>query len=207
MRFLPVFVLVVGLAFSYSILGAILPPTVTGRPVARMSCWTLLVLTSYSTYAWVTTHSLEPTSIRWTPQSNWTVPIPALTIVLAGLAVLFPSAKHDRFDMLCVVAIAVIGEEGLFRGLLWDLIDGWSGDIMFLHLSCTIWLTSLAFGVMHFQYHGFRIHPASIAQASYSFGVGILLGTIRRRTGSVVPAMLAHSAFNSLFNLILAAVH
>jgi len=207
LRFLSVFVLLVGLAFSYSILSAILPPTVAGRAVTRMSCWTLLVLTSYSAYIWLTTRRPVPRSIRWTRQSNWTVIIPALTIVLAGLAVLFPSPKHDRFDMFYIVAIAVIGEEVLFRGLLWDLIDGWSGDVVFLHLSRTIWLTSLAFGVMRVQYHRFQIHPASVAQATYSFGVGMLLGTIRRRTRSIVPAMLAHSAFNALLNLILAAAN
>ncbi len=204
-RFVPVFLLVVGLAFGYSILSAILPPTVAGRPVTRMSCWTLLVLTSYSAYAWVKTHRPVPRSIHWTRQSNWTVTIPALTIVLAGLAVLFPSPKHDQFDMLYIVAIAVIGEEVLFRGLLWDLIDGWSGDLVLLHLSGTIWITSLAFGVMHLQYHHFQVHPASIAQVTYAFAVGIALGIVRQRTRSFVPAILAHSAFNSVLNLILAA--
>lgn len=132
---------------------------------------------------------------------------PSVVVILIGLAILFPSPKHDRFDMLYIVAIGVIGEEVLFRGLLWDLIDGWTGDTYFLRLSGTIWLTALAFGVMHLQYHQFQIHLSSIVQVSYSFAVGILLGAIRQRTRSIILPTFAHGGFNSLFNLVLIAVH
>ena len=125
-----------------------------------------------------------------------------------GLAILFPSPKHDRFDMLYIIAIAVIGEEVLFRGLLWDIVNRWTGDTYFLRLSCTIWLTALTFGVMHLQYHRFQIHLASIVQTMYSFVVGIMFGLIRQRSKSFVSAIFAHITFNALFNLMLAvAVH
>lgn len=120
-----------------------------------------------------------------------------------GLAILFPSPKHDHLDMLYIVGIAVIGEEALFRGLLWVLIGDRLENSSFFRLSGTIWLTALAFGIMHFQYHHFQVHFASILQVLYSFGVGLALGIIRLRTKSVIWPMFAHSGFNSLFNLVL----
>lgn len=108
--------------------------------------------------------------------------------------------------MLYIVVVAVIGEEILFRGLLWDLSKAYLGDKIFLHLSDTVWLTGLAFGLMHLQYHHFQIHLASVVQMSYSFGIGLLFGVIRQGTKSVVPSMFAHSAFNSIFNLLLTTV-
>jgi len=196
--------LVLALTFSYAITNAFLPAIAASRPVVRMACWTLLTLTLYSAYACATTQESVPGSLHWDADPRRSLAMSAVVAILAGLAVLLPSPGHDRLDMLYIVAIAVVGEEVLFRGLLWDLIDGWSGRAGFLNLSGRIWLTALAFGLMHLQYHRFQLHRASIAQSTYSFAVGIGLGVLRQRTGSVLPAILAHSALNSLLNLILA---
>ncbi|MBE0411245.1 MAG: CPBP family intramembrane metalloprotease, partial [Anaerolineales bacterium] len=80
------------------------------------------------------------------------------------------------------------------------------GDKIFLNWSDTIWLTGLAFGIMHLQYHHFQVNLVSIVQMSYTFVMGLLLGVIRVGTKSVVQPMFVHSAFNSIFNLILTAV-
>lgn len=198
--------IVIGLTFSYAIIDAILPDIIPNRLLARMSLWTSLVMTSYSAYTWVTIHKPVPPSVLWKFHSKWSVLIPIIVIFLIVLATLFPSSKHDRFDMFYIVLIAVIGEETLFRGLLWDLMNGYTGNIDFLHLPGTIWLTGLAFGVMHIQYHSFQINLASIIQIIYSFVMGLIFGAIRQRTESIVPSIFAHSAFNSLFNLMLTTV-
>lgn len=163
------------------------------------------MLIAYLAHTWLKTRKPVPASIHWTIHSKWSPIIPTIAVVLSRLAVLFPSPKHDRLDMLYIVAIGVIGEEIFFRGLLWDFIDHRTSDTYFLRLSITVWLTALLFGVMHLQYHHFQIHLASIFQTIYSSGVGLILGVIRQRTKSVVPPMFAHSAFNSLFNLMLTA--
>jgi membrane protease YdiL (CAAX protease family) len=147
-----------------------------------------------------------PPARGWKIHSTWIILVPIMVTSLIGLAILFPSPKHDRSDMLYIVATAPLGEEVLFRGLLWSLATGYLGDKSFLHLSNTIWLTALGFGLMHLQYHHFQIHLASIMQMSYSFAAGLILGLIREQMGSVVPAIYVHSAFNSVFNLLLSAV-
>jgi membrane protease YdiL (CAAX protease family) len=196
----------IGLTFSYAILEVVLPQVVAGRPLAKMSLWTTAILSSYVVYSWLTSHEVVPHPVRWSLNTEWSVVAPAVVGILVVLAVLFPSPRHTRSDMLYIVAVAVIGEELLFRGLLWDLVDGWTGDRCLLGLPVTMWLTALAFGVMHLQYHHFHLHQASIVQATYSFPVGMALGAIRERTGSVVSSALAHSTLNSLLNLVLAAL-
>jgi membrane protease YdiL (CAAX protease family) len=203
MRLLVLIIVGIGFTFSYGLLDAVIPDAVLGRLLGKMSLWTMFVLISYSVISQVTTRRPMPRSIRWTPRSRWSVVAPAVTGVLAGLAILFPSPKHDRLDMLYIVAVAVVGEEVLFRGLLWDLVDGRAGAGSVVGLSGTVWLTALAFGVMHVQYHHFQVDRASVVQAAYAFAVGLGLGAIREGTGSLVPAVLAHSAFNSLLNLTL----
>jgi membrane protease YdiL (CAAX protease family) len=168
-----------------------------------MSLWTLAMLISYAIYSWVRVGKLVPPSVEWAIHAKGSVVILSVVVILAALAILFPSPKHDRLDMFVIVAIAVIGEEILFRGLLWDIVEGRTGSFCLLRLSGTVWLTALAFGVMHFQYHQFQIHLASGVQVLYSLCVGLILGGIRERTGSVIQPILVHSAFNSLFNLML----
>ena len=194
---------VVALTFSYAILKAILPSVAGSAPVIRMACWALLILSIYSGFAWVTTGHVAAQSLCWRMDGRGPVGAAAAAVLLAGLAVLFPSPEHSWLDMLYIVAVGVIEAEILFRGLIWDVLDDSSGRVDVLGLRGTAWLTSLAFGVMHLQYHVFLVHQRSIVQMSYSFAVGVGLGAMCQRTASVWSAVLAHSAFNSLLNLCL----
>lgn len=128
--------------------------------------------------------------------------IPIVAVALAGLAILSAEPKYNRLDMLCIVGITVVGEEILFRGLLWDIANHLNSDYHFLGLPGTIWMTTLAFGMMHFQYNHFQVNLASITQFAYTFIAGLALGVIRQRTQSIVWSMFVHSGANSLLKLV-----
>jgi len=86
---------------------------------------------------------------------------------------------------LSVVVLAPLVEELIFRGLLWDAL----GD----HLPpLGVWLlTSALFGAYHLD----PLHAVAV------FPIGLLLGWLRWRTGSLVAPILGHAA-NNLVALI-----
>lgn len=88
-------------------------------------------------------------------------------------------STHLAAIMFVCVAPAVI-EEIAFRGL----IQHW------LHIAVTPWkaifLASILFSAAHF----------SLISAPYLFGVGVLLGWTRWKTGSLYPSMLLHFIHN-----------
>jgi membrane protease YdiL (CAAX protease family) len=200
------FVAAIGLTLSYSVFDRLVPDTISHTTLV---IWSLLAPTMLMLHALY--HALYRLLVNRKPlclaygiaiKSKRAVSSLGTVIALAGLAIVFPSVKHDSLDMLYIIGIGVIGEEILFRGLLWDMVDNHlGGDTRFLGLSGTIWLTALAFGATHFQYHQFQAHLASVTQMGYSFVVGLALGVIRERTQSVVWPIFAHSGCNSLFNL------
>lgn len=82
---------------------------------------------------------------------------------------------------LAVVAIPAASEELLFRGLMLPGLDKRYGPRVALVLS------SLLFGLIHWA-------PAAIAYATVA---GFALGWLRRKTGSVLPCVAMHGAFNA----------
>jgi membrane protease YdiL (CAAX protease family) len=90
--------------------------------------------------------------------------------------------------VLWVVLIGVVPgfcKELFFRGLLQRrLLKSWSAP-------AAIGVTSLIFAVVH-------LDPPAVALALV---LGVWLGVIAWRTGSIVPTMVAHMAINSLWNI------
>lgn len=81
-----------------------------------------------------------------------------------------------------VLALAsAVGEELLFRGALWSLVDH------------PLWTTTCLFGLVHVlprkELWGYPL---------FALVAGLLLGLLRDGTGSVLPPMLAHAAVNAL---------
>jgi len=91
--------------------------------------------------------------------------------------------------MTLVLVLAPLFEELLFRGFLWDCLQRALGSRAALVSS------SLLFAL----YHGDPLHVVSVLPLSF------LLGTLRLRTGSIVPCIAAHFG-NNLLSLILLMV-
>ena len=200
-----VLIIAVCLTFSFSAFTRLVPDTVTNPTLARMSLWTPFILVLHLLYRSLVLRKELFLPYRIAIITTVVVLVLAGVAILVALAIWLPSARHDRLDMLYIIGIGVVGEEILFRGLLWDIVDSYlvNNGFRFLHISGTVWLTALAFGVMHFQYHNFEFHFASVFQVLYSFVIGLFPGVMRLRTESVLWPIFAHAGLNALFNLAL----
>jgi len=131
----------------------------------------------------------------------------ALSQALESLSILFGSGPGPALDwlartmataspaglllaVLIVGILAPVGEELFFRGYMQTrLRRAWSAGPSVL-------LTALAFGVIH----GELVHGV------LAFGIGIYLGILTERTGSVVPSVICHAVNNSASVLLSAWV-
>jgi membrane protease YdiL (CAAX protease family) len=140
-----------------------------------MSLWTPFILVLHLLYRSLVLRKELFLPYRIAIITTVVVLVLAGVAILVALAIWLPSARHDRLDMLYIIGIGVVGEEILFRGLLWDIVDSYlvNDGFRFLHISGTVWLRALAFGVM------------------------------RLRTESVLWPIFAHAGLNALFNLAL----
>jgi sodium transport system permease protein len=86
-----------------------------------------------------------------------------------------------------VVLAAPVVEETLYRGL------GISALVPRIGQEAAVGVTALAWGLAHGLVEGLPILVA----------FGLILGTVRLRTGSVLPGMLTHATFNAI-SLVLA---
>jgi membrane protease YdiL (CAAX protease family) len=104
---------------------------------------------------------------------------PRTSHVIAGLATTLPLA------LAATVAIGLLGplaEELLFRGVIYGYVDGRFG-------ANAAWATSsILFALAH-------VEPAHIVLV---LPIGILLGWIRMRSGSLWPCVVAHMANNTI---------
>jgi membrane protease YdiL (CAAX protease family) len=114
------------------------------------------------------------------------------------LHTLMPERFHEeRFEELTTTlgmpwtlfVIAVVPafvEEIAFRGMLQGRLNALLG------LRSGMLLTALSFALCHFSPAVLPIH----------FGLGLYLGWLRQRSGSILPGMLLHCAYNSLVLLV-----
>ena len=96
-----------------------------------------------------------------------------------------------------------VAEEIFFRGILQRTLE--------LHLSAraSTVIESAAFGVVHLCHHGLLLGAAGLGWMPLSgslwmllmFGTALLFAGIRKRSGSLYPAMAAHAAFNLTMNV------
>lgn len=113
------------------------------------------------------------------------------SMVLEPLLDLFPAEYLDRLQdavgsggwaMLTTIVAAPILEEMLFRGLIQQELTGGYGRVRGVVLAAAV------FGVVH-------IIPQ---QAINAFFIGIILGYIYIRSGSLTPAILIHAINNAI---------
>ncbi|MFI4969504.1 MAG: CPBP family intramembrane glutamic endopeptidase [Lysobacterales bacterium] len=121
-----------------------------------------------------------------------------LALLAAGLGHLLPprspidtTAFPAWMLVLYFGAGAPIQEEVIFRGLLqsflarrWTAMSSLAG----LPLSAAVLFTAILFGVVHLG--------SGIAVFAGALVLGLVAGELRRRSGSLVPAIIAHVLFN-----------
>lgn len=114
------------------------------------------------------------------------------SIILSYLGLLDADLVGQKMQSLPTVALmlaftlAPVGEEALFRGYLFRKISEKGRS----HLAGAL-LSSAIFAAMHFQY-------GSVAEIAVAFLIALLLCALTQKTGSIVPAVLAHASFNFL---------
>ena len=86
---------------------------------------------------------------------------------------------------VAIVLLAPLGEELIVRGFL---LRGWAASRM--GPTFAIVLTSALWTGMHTQYEPFVL--------GYIFGIGLLLGWLRQRTGSTLLTMMLHATQNAV---------
>jgi len=101
------------------------------------------------------------------------------------------AAGYGHGDLLRIAIVGALGEEVLFRGMLWDLAQragGWLDP-------GTLAATSVLFAVSHLQYNGFRLTLAAAGQVGYALAADVVLGWLRvgqaawcRRSSRTPPA-------------------
>jgi membrane protease YdiL (CAAX protease family) len=91
--------------------------------------------------------------------------------------------------VLSIAVIAPLAEEIVFRGYIFRAVENKAGGYV------AIILTALAFAILHFS-------PVLVIPI---FLMGLAMGWVRERTGSIVPSLIFHSA-NNLSAVVLISV-
>jgi membrane protease YdiL (CAAX protease family) len=104
--------------------------------------------------------------------------------------------------LIAAFTIAPLGEEAFFRGLLFRRLDcAFTRFASFgkgaAWLAAAL-LSSFLFSLMHLSY-------GSVAELAVAFFMGFILCAYTKKSGSLVPALVAHSLFNlaSIISMVL----
>ena len=121
-----------------------------------------------------------------------------LGLVAAFLNHLFPS--KPPFDVsgfvpwkigLYFIVGASVQEEVIFRGLIQSIVEErWAASfsICSISISGAVAFTAALFGLIHLE--------VGVAVALSAAMLGLVAGELRRRSGSLLPAIVVHSLFN-----------
>jgi membrane protease YdiL (CAAX protease family) len=103
----------------------------------------------------------------------------------------YRTAVYPALLWIAVVIFAPVFEESFFRGFLFaGLIKSRLGAVG------TILITAVVFGILHFQYNW-----AGMLEV---FILGIVLGTVRLKSGSIFASIAVHSFWNFIATLLTA---
>ena len=92
------------------------------------------------------------------------------------------STETGLIPALAVVAGAPVAEELVFRGVIQSRLER----------AMPVWIAIVLQAVLFGFIHGTPV------QIGYAFLMGLLFGYIRYRTGSILPTIAAHAAFNAM---------
>jgi membrane protease YdiL (CAAX protease family) len=120
-----------------------------------------------------------------------------------GLRACFSSTALSQ-SCLWYLVLAPVGEEFLFRGWFYGLIERIWPDRMLTAtnpLPVALWVSSLGFSLWHLQNLGQDAWGFVLFQVAYTFFTGLWLGYLRYQTGTVVVPLGAHLLLNTATNL------
>jgi membrane protease YdiL (CAAX protease family) len=106
-------------------------------------------------------------------------------VVPTSVASWFSSPLGAAAMVACLITIVPLTEEAYFRGVLYAAVSRRAG------VAAAIVVTSFLFAVVHFGTYG--VHWVIAFQA---FVIGLTLGILRLRAGSIWPCIVAHATFN-----------
>ena len=129
--------------------------------------------------------------------SSWWFLVPGLPCLLLTVLIFFsPEAKFGlsgpaTVGWILVAVFVGIGEESVFRGILWRAFE--SRGILFTAVA-----TSVLFGAMHliglFSEIPWQI---VVSQAFFAFGVGMMFAAVRLVSGSLLAPITLHAVFDA----------
>ena len=122
-----------------------------------------------------------------------------LGVAVTFLSHLFPSKPPfdvSRFAPWMIVLYFLIGaslqEEIVFRGLIQSMVERWwkvSFSLIGGSLSGAVAFSAALFGVIHLE--------SGAIVALGAIVLGLVAGELRRRSGSLLPAIIVHALFNA----------
>jgi membrane protease YdiL (CAAX protease family) len=139
---------------------------------------------------------LKISNVRWTAIAIAFGLCVGLTATF--LTHLFPSKPPfdvSRLSLWMIALYFIIGssiqEEVIFRGLIQTVLERQMSNFAFFRhsLSCAVIYAAVLFGVIHLE--------SGILVATGAFVLGLVAGELRRRSGSLVPAIIVHALFNA----------
>lgn len=128
----------------------------------------------------------------------WKSILSSFMVLGIGLAIfiLFGITKyfHGVKSPIIFYLFTPIAEELIFRGWIYRQIEktgGWP-----------ILLSALLFGLHHLQYFNYHLTGFALFQITYTFALGLILGKMRRDSGSIYSGLTAHIILNSITLMI-----
>ena len=104
----------------------------------------------------------------------------------------WPAYAHGPAAVAAFLLVAPLGEELLFRGAIFELVQrGWPGKKLL-----PVTLSAVFFSVHHFELHRFQIDSASLSQVAFTLPMGLVFGALLLWTGSLWPAFGLHVLTN-----------
>lgn len=100
-------------------------------------------------------------------------------------------------DVVAFMLTGLLAEELLFRGAIFQMVLRCAGSINPVLEWAAVLVSAGFFAVQHLQYHGFQLTPAAAIQLAYTFGMGVVFGLLREKTGSIWPPIVVHLITNS----------
>ncbi|HEY1015654.1 MAG TPA: CPBP family intramembrane glutamic endopeptidase [Herpetosiphonaceae bacterium] len=97
-------------------------------------------------------------------------------------------------DIVVLVVIAVVIEELWFRGVVYTA-SWWAFPAS---RYAPILISAGLFSLGHWQYHGFQLTGAALAQMLYTLPLGLIFGYLRAATGGLTTGLIVHMVINAL---------
>jgi membrane protease YdiL (CAAX protease family) len=194
------------LTFSFTLTTWLVPDPTPEPPLVRTTAWAAVMLGAYTVYRG--RRRRRPALPLWqsASPSGWfattvATAVAALVVGAVAIAVAIPPPGRTHLDLIAITVVAVAGEEALFRGLLWEMVDDALPPSR-SHTPLLLGLTTVLFAVTHLQYADFHLTSTAVAQLGYTSVAGLALGLLRLRTGTLLWPLLAHSGGNAILKLL-----